>query len=320
MRTFLQVIRFYKLIAIAACMYMFRYFLLEPVLQYAGQELSMPDTEFGFLVASVLLISAGAGIINDYFDRKADLHNRPNRVIIGVHINRRMAIVLHSVFSVLGIVTGWLVAYKAGFFWFGLIFLFITFIFWRYSSLYKYKMLTGNVIMAILIAGIPFLVFTLEYFFAVKQMGNKIPTELYHHLMILSLGFSGAAFLLSLIHEITKDIKDFRGDYQAGAKTLPIKMGKHAARTTISMILILFIVFMVTAWFIYIKNLDYIRYNILAITYIVALIVLPAAFMAIRIFKIKKKHQLQRYNTGLKFIMLFGFLFTLIIYLNINTI
>ncbi|MGM0649388.1 MAG: geranylgeranylglycerol-phosphate geranylgeranyltransferase [Bacteroidota bacterium] len=318
MRTFLQLIRFYKLLAIAACMYIFRYFLLEPVLQYAGKQLSMPDTEFGFLVASVLLISAGAGIINDYFDRKADLHNRPDRVVIGVHINRRMAIVLHSVFSLLGIVTGWLVAYKAGFFWFGLIFPFITFVFWRYSSLYKYKLLTGNIIMSVLIAGIPFLVFTLEYFFAVKLMGSKIPTELYHHLMVLSLGFSGAAFLLSLAHEITKNIKDFRGDYQAGAKTLPIKMGKKTARTTISIILILFVVFVVIAWFVYIKNLDYIRYNILSMTYIIVLLVLPAVFMALQIFKLKKKHQLKRYCKRLKYLMIVGFLFILIIYLNIN--
>ncbi len=318
MRAFLQLIRFYQLIIIAVCMYVLRYFMLQPVLGYFGEGLSMPDREFGLLVASVLLITAGAGIINDYFDRKADLHNRPDRVIVGIHINRRMAIILHSVFSLLGIISGWYVAYKAGFFWFGLIFPFITIIFWRYSSLYKYKLLIGNIIMALLVAGIPFLVFTLEYFFAVKFMGNTIPSAIYHHLMILSLGFSGAVFLVYLAHEITKDIKDFRGDYQAGATTLPIRMGKNAARTMISIIMIFFVLAMVIGWFTYLTELDYIQYNNLSMIYVMVFVVLPAAFMALRIFNMKRKYQLKRFCTWLKLLIISGVLFTLIIYLNIH--
>jgi 4-hydroxybenzoate polyprenyltransferase len=318
MRAFLQLIRFGQLITIALCMYALRYFMLESVLGYFGESVAMPETEFGLLIVSVLLITAGAGIINDYFDRKADLHNRPDKVVVGIHINRRMAIILHSFFSVLGIIAGWYVAYKAGFFWFGLIFPFITFVFWRYSSLYKYKLLIGNVIMSILVAGIPMLVFTFEYFFAVKLMGNAIPSAKYHHLLMLSLGFSGAVFLVYLAHEITKDIRDFRGDYQAGAATLPIRMGKNAARTIISIILIFFVLVMVISWFVYLKELDYIRYITLSMIYIMLLIVLPAAFMAFRIFNMKRKHQLKRFCTGLKLLIISGVLFTLVIYLNIN--
>ena len=62
--------------------------------------------------------------------------------------------------------------------------------------------------MSLLVAGIPMLVFTFEYFFAVKLMGNAIPSAKYHHLLMLSLGFSGAVFLVYLAHEITKDIRD----------------------------------------------------------------------------------------------------------------
>ncbi|MEA3448296.1 MAG: UbiA family prenyltransferase [Bacteroidota bacterium] len=320
MRTFLQLIRFYQLIIIAVCMYALRYFMLEPVLEYFGERLIMPEREFGLLVISVLLITAGAGIINDYFDRKADLHNRPDRVIVGIHINRRMAIILHSFFSVLGIIVGWYVAYKAGFFWFGLIFPFITFIFWRYSSLYKYKMLIGNIIMALLVAGIPFLVFTFEYFFAVKFMGKTIPSDIYHHLMVLSLGFSCAVFLVCLAHEITKNIKDFRGDYQTGAKTLPIRMGKNAARTVISLILVFFVLAMVTGWFVYLTTLDYIQYNTLSMIYVMLFIVLPAAFMALGIYNMQRKHQLGRFCTGLKLLIITGMLFTLVIYLNITVL
>ncbi|MGC9330385.1 MAG: UbiA family prenyltransferase [Bacteroidales bacterium] len=318
MRTFLQLIRFYQLIIIAVCMYAFRYFMLEPVLEYFGKGLAMPGMEFGLLVISVLLITAGACIINDYFDRKADLHNHPDHVIVGIRINRRMAIILHSFFSVLGIIAGWYVAHKAGFFWFGLIFPFITFIFWRYSLLYKYKMLVGNIIIALLVAGIPFLVFTFEYFFAVKIMGQSVPSDIYHHLMVFNLGFSFAGFLVYLAHEITKNIMNFRGDYLVGAKTLPIRIGKNAARNVISIILIFFVLVMVISWFVYLRELDYIQYQNLSMIYILVFIVLPAAFMALRIYNMKLKHQLRHFGTGLKLLIITGVLFTLVIYLNIT--
>ncbi|MFP4664088.1 MAG: UbiA family prenyltransferase [Bacteroidales bacterium] len=318
MRAFLQLIRFQQLIIIAACMYSIRYFLLEPVLQYFGYSLSLPDFDFGLLTASVLLISAGASVINNYFDRKADLHNRPNQVVVGISIDRRMAIILHSVFSALGIIAGWLVAWRAGFFWFGLIFPFISFIFWRYSAVYKRKLLIGNIIISLLIAGIPFLVFVFEYFFAIKIMGKDIPELLFHHLMVINLGISTAAFFLYMAHEIAKDIHDFRGDYQAGARTLPITMGKKAARTIISLILLIFITLVVIAWFVYLRELPWLEYSLPSMIYILAFIVLPSAFLSLHIFNLKKKSQIRKFYSTIKFIMLMGLLFTIVIYLNIQ--
>jgi len=45
---------------------------------------------------------------------------------------------------------------------------------------------------------------------------------------------------------------------------------------------------------------------------------LPSAFLALRVFNMKKKKQLNQFANGIKFIMLMGFLFTIIIYLNIH--
>jgi 4-hydroxybenzoate polyprenyltransferase len=299
-------------------MYSVRYFLIEPVLMYFGYELNLPDTEFALLTISVLLITAGASIINDYFDRKADLHNRPNQVVVGVSIDRRMAIILHSVFSALGIAAGWWVAYKAGFFWFGLVFPFITFVFWRYSALYKRQLLLGNFIISILVAGIPFLVFTFEYFYAVKALGQALPEHIFRHLMIIHLGISISAFLLNMTLEIIKDIRDFRGDYQAGAQTLPIRFGKRSAKTIASLILISFVTLLVFAWFLYMRTLSWMEFETASMIYILIFIILPSAFLALRVFNMKKKKQLNQFARGIKFIMLMGFLFTIVIYLNIH--
>ncbi|HKK67348.1 MAG TPA: geranylgeranylglycerol-phosphate geranylgeranyltransferase [Bacteroidales bacterium] len=318
MLSFLKLIRIQQLLIIAACMYSVRYFLIEPLLMYFGYELNLPDTEFALLTVSVLLITAGASIINDYFDRKADLHNNPEHVLVGISIDRRMAIILHSVFSVLGIAAGWWVAYKAGFFWFGLIFPFITFVFWRYSALYKRQLFLGNVIISLLVAGIPFLVFMFEYFFAVKTLGKGLPVHIFHHLMVIHFGISTSAFLLNMVLEIVKDIRDFRGDYQAGAQTLPIRFGKRSARTVSSLLLISFVTLLVFAWFLYLRSLCWMEFETLSMMYILIFIVLPSAFLALRVFNMKKKKQLNQFANGIKFIMLMGFLFTIIIYLNIH--
>lgn len=318
MKALLKLFRIYDIAIIALCMYMFRYFLIEPVLTYFGYSLSMPDFDFALLVASIMFITVGAGIINDYFDRKADLHNRPASVVISINIERRSAIILHSIFSAIGVLLGWYVSYRTGFFWFGLLFLFISGVFWLYSSYFKRKTLIGNIIISLLVAGIPFLVFAFEYFYAVKLTGSDLPAKIFHHLMILSLGFSIASFIAYIIHEITSDVIDFRGDYKAGAKTLPISMGKQATRIIISILLIFFISFIIFAWFIYLQNLTYIQYPWHSLFYLGVFVLLPSFVMTVLILNLYKKKHLKIFCIWIKLIMLFGILFSFIIYLNIN--
>ena len=44
---------------------------------------------FFLLVFSTILIAAAGNVINDYFDVRADRINKPEKLIIGVHIKRR---------------------------------------------------------------------------------------------------------------------------------------------------------------------------------------------------------------------------------------
>jgi 4-hydroxybenzoate polyprenyltransferase len=244
-------------------MYSLRYFMLEPILGMYGYSLISSHFEFSLMVFSVLLITGAASIINNYFDRKSDLMNRPNDVIVGTIINRRFAIILHSVLSFIGVIVGFYLCALSGHFWYGLSFILISIIFYLYSGYFKRRLLIGNIIISLLIAGITFLPWLTEFVFAKSHYTQAFPSKIYHHLMILSLGFSVAAFLLNLAREIIKDIVDFRGDYQTGSKTIPIVYGKQLARRISSLTLLLTGLFIITSWFVYLRNIPAIQHNII---------------------------------------------------------
>lgn len=317
---YLRLIRAHHLLIVAGIMYSIRYFMLEPILGIYGHSLISTDFEFSLMVFSVLLITGAASIINNYFDRKSDLLNRPNNVVVGTSINRRFAIILHSVLSFFGVIIGFYLCALAGHFWYGLSFIFITILFYLYSSYFKRRLLTGNIIISLLIAGITFLPWLTEYIFAKSHYTQAFPTKIYHHLMILSFGFSLAGFLLNMAREIIKDIIDFRGDYQYGSKTIPIIYGKKLSRQIGSLILTLSGIFIIAAWFLYLRNIPIIQHNMLLVIYLSIILVAPIFFLALSIHNAKKRKQLKRIISILQLLMLMGVLFSLVIFLNITFI
>lgn len=315
---YLKLIRIHHLFFIAAVMFSMRYFLMEPVLSRYGLTLVSSEFEFGLLVFAVLLITGAASIINQYFDRKSDLHNRPSEVVIGTKIDRRFAIILHSVLNLLGVVAGFYLCTLAGHFWYGTIFIFITIVFYLYSGRYKRRLISGNLLISLLISGITFLPWIMEYLFAKPTINGQMAERVYHHLMILSLGFSIAGFLLNMARETVKDMIDFRGDYQAGSKTIPIVFGKKVARRTSSLLFVFTTAYIVFSWFIYLKNIAIIEDKLLTVSYLGIFLVAPLIFLSLYILQANKRRHLFVAMRILQVIMLLGVLFSLVIFLNIQ--
>lgn len=315
---YLKLIQIHHLLFIAAVMFSMRYFLMEPVLSRYGLALVSNEFEFGLLVFAVLLITGAASIINQYFDRKSDLHNRPNKVIIGTKINRRFAIILHSALNLLGVVAGFYLCALAGHFWYGTVFIFISIVFYLYSGRYKRRLISGNLLISLLISGITFLPWMMEFMFAKPIISGQIPERIYHHLMILSLGFSIAGFFLNMARETVKDMIDFRGDYQAGSRTIPIVFGKKAGRRISSILLVFTTAYIVFSWFIYLKNIAIIQDKLLTVSYLGIFLVAPLIFLSLYILQANKRRHLFVAMRILQVIMLLGVLFSLVIFLNIQ--
>ena len=156
-----------------------------------------------FLSASTILIAAAGYAINDYYDIKIDLINKPERVVIGKSITRRYAIFFHTVLSMAGVGIGFLLSWKIG-----LVNFISGFLLWWYSNSLKRQPFVGNFTVALL-TGLS--IELVNVFFDVNN-----------HLVTIYAIF---AFFMTLVREIIKDMEDLKGDNTFGCKTLPIIWG-----------------------------------------------------------------------------------------------
>ena len=100
--------------------------------------------EFILLTGSIMMLAAAGYIINDYFDQKIDLINRPDRVVVGIHLRRRRALIAHMGLSILAVMIGlWTDL------WLGLLNFFASFMLWIYSSYFRILLL-GNILVGLM--------------------------------------------------------------------------------------------------------------------------------------------------------------------------
>ena len=95
MINFLKLVRYKNLLIIVLTQYLMRFCIIRPILAVNDFELQFSELNFFFLVMATVVITAAGYVINDYFDTKTDLVNRPETVIIGKKMNRRWAIKWH---------------------------------------------------------------------------------------------------------------------------------------------------------------------------------------------------------------------------------
>ncbi|MCP9764588.1 prenyltransferase [Lacihabitans soyangensis] len=214
-KPFLKLIRWNNLLIIAFSQYLVRYFLIQ------NAEYSIfSDWRFLILVISTLFIAGGGYVINDYFDVKIDQINKPKEVFVGRIIKRRYALLMHQVFSGIGIFLGLFLGWRIF-----IINVFSVSILWFYASVFKKKPFSGNLIVAFLTA------------MSISEIAIYYePGRIIIHIYALF------AFFINLVREIIKDLEDMKGDAAHGSKTLPITLGIRKTKTIIYALLILFVV------------------------------------------------------------------------------
>lgn len=216
-RGFLMLTRFPNLLIIALTQYMSAIFL-------AGYPdrwiVKLYDPKLFLLSASTLMIAAAGYIINDYYDIKIDYVNKPDKVVVGKLIKRRIVLASHIILNVLGIGIGFFLSLKVG----GLNFL-AGFLLWVYSNRLKRMPLIGNITIAFLTA-----------------MSIAIIAVYYQQNVSLLMAYAVFAFSINLVREIIKDMEDIRGDMRFGSKTLPIIWGLRRTKYFLFALIFLFVV------------------------------------------------------------------------------
>ena len=260
--SFLRLIRPINLAIIAVIMYGLRYFVVLPGLMRTdtGREwkLLFSDLNFFLLVLSTILLAAAGNIINDYFDLRADRINKPEKVIVGRHVKRRIAMASHMAFQVIAVLLGLYLAWQSGIWQLGFIFLFAAASLWFYSTGLKRQFLIGNIVIALLAAIVPAQVALFDVPLLVRNYGSELatyyevqalmndPSDYFKGIAMVCFVYAGFAFLTTLARELQKDLADIKGDKAVGCRTVPIVLGDKATKGFIAL-LCGFIIFMMIA-------------------------------------------------------------------------
>ena len=179
--------------------------------------------EFILLTGSITMLAAAGYLINDYYDQKIDLINRPDRVVVGIHLRRRRALVAHMGLSILAIMIGlWIDR------WLGLFNFFASFMLWLHSNYFRRVLLLGNIMVALMHVMIILVVAT--YFQAYNTY---------------LLAYSLFAFVAIFTREVVKDLRGVKGDATHGAETISVTWGIRTAKKLIYLSIFCGIIFMI---------------------------------------------------------------------------
>jgi chlorophyll/bacteriochlorophyll a synthase len=172
-----------------------------------------------FLLGMLLtgpLASGTCQMLNDYFDRDLDEINEPNRPIPGGSISLKNATILIAIWSVLSVITGYLIHPIIGFY--VVIGIVNAHLYSANPIKLKKRLWAGNIIVALSYLILPWIAGEIAY--------NPTVTLLSLQPSLIVAGL----FTLSSTGTMTiNDFKSIEGDRQVGIRTLPVAFGETKA-------------------------------------------------------------------------------------------
>ncbi len=301
---FLKLIRWPNLLIIIAIQLALYYVIVLRIYDTAGIQATLCNLNLYLLVSATVLVAAAGYIINDYFDIRVDRINRPESMVLGRIMQRRTGIILHQILSVIAVILGFYIAYRAGSWRLGLIFPMIIMLLWLYSVKYKRTVIWGNITIAVVSALVIILVWLFEFFMLRQHPDDFITAAPYLGMITRYFGFYALfAFLITFIREVIKDAEDIEGDKLTGVRTLAVQMGIAVSRKVAlytSAVTSLILLYIIISFF----N----RGMTIAGAYFGLAVFLPLLYLIVRIVKAKSKSDFHSISVLLKIIMVAGIL------------
>ncbi len=212
-----SVVRGYNIPIIVLAQYLSAIFILAP--EKRALTVLLDFNLFIIVIASCLTIASGY-IINNFYDSKKDLINRPNKSKIDRLVSQRTKLQVYFTVNFIVALLALLVSFRAV-----LYFSVYIFLIWFYSHKLKKYPIIGN-LTASLLAILPFFAILLYY--------KNLYPQIFAHATFL--------FLLILIREIIKDLENIKGDVANDYQTIPVKYGELFAKKIISLLTVLTII------------------------------------------------------------------------------
>jgi 4-hydroxybenzoate polyprenyltransferase len=295
---FLKLVRLPNLFFVALTQVLFQF-----CIYYILYKNRVPENDlrsFIMLVLASVLISAAGYIINDYFDINIDEVNKPSKMVVDKLIHRRWAIAWHFILSVTGILLTLLALPFLQKWYLVLANIICVALLWFYSTNFKKRLLTGNIVISLLTAWTILIIFFSKFNLSDAFGSGNTANHKFFRLAILYAGF---AFIISLIREAIKDIEDMPGDARYNCRTMPIVWGVHATKVYIAVWLIVLI-----------AALGILQIYVLqfkwwwAVAYSIPAILFPLFIILFKLRKSNSTEDYHRLSNITKFVMLTGIL------------
>lgn len=313
-KSVLKLIRYKNVLMIGLTQVLVRYAIVAPILSVYSMELRLPILAFISYVVATMFTAAAGYVFNDYYDRDLDLINRNKEdIVVGEQITPAMTLTLYRILNGIALVLATFASYKSGIT--GLVFCYIVIIglLYFYTTTYKKQLLTGNLIVALVTALVPFVV----YLFEMPPVYNHYKIYIISAALRLNvislwvLGFSVFAFISALAREIIKDMEDYEGDRIVGRNTLPIVMGMTTALWTSIVLLGIIVIGIIVLYFLFFVNGGV--PDFITLVYFLTFLIIPVCYNIYHLLRAKEVSDYKFCGDLLKLIMLMGILYTIVV-------
>ncbi|WKD86007.1 hypothetical protein KCTC32516_01357 [Polaribacter huanghezhanensis] len=201
----LSVIRGYNILVLILAQYLAAIFIFSPK---KSLHFVLLDYQLLLIVlASVCVVSSGY-IINNFYDVKADIINRPIKASLDNVVSQKIKLQIYFLLNFLGFIFGFLISWRASLF-----FAVYIFAIWLYSHKLKKHPFIGLVSAAVL---------TILPFFAIFVHYKNFSKIIFVHASFL--------FFVLLLRQLIKDLENLRGAIVNNYTTFPVKYGERNTR------------------------------------------------------------------------------------------
>ena len=204
-----SVVRGYNIPVIVLAQYLSAIFILAP--EKRALWVLLDFNLFIIVLVSSLTIASGY-IINNFYDSKKDLINRPNKSKLDRLVSQKTKLNVYFTLNFIVAILACFVSFRAVLFFSTYIFLI-----WFYSHKLKKIVLVGN-LTASFLAVLPFFAILLYY--------KNLYPQIFAHATFL--------FLLLLIREMIKDLENIKGDIANDYHTIPVIFGEAFSKKIIA--------------------------------------------------------------------------------------
>ena len=212
-----SVVRGYNIPIIALAQYLSAIFILAP--EKGALEILLDFNLFIIVLASSLTIASGY-IINNFYDSKKDLINRPIKSKLDRLVSQKTKLQVYFTLNFFVFLIAFFVSIRAVLFFSAYIF-----VIWFYSHKLKKILVVGN-LTASFLAVLPFFAILLYY--------KNLYPQIFAHATFL--------FLLLLIREMIKDLENIKGDIANDYQTIPVIYGESFSKKIITLLTVLTVI------------------------------------------------------------------------------